>query len=266
MIKTSRTVVEFEASISSPADQLGARVKPFLVLVVLNVLTISGSGKTVLVSPNSDGRPVAYASVSNAAPGYFSQDEYANFKLSSSVRRLARMASLPPEMTFELCWGFNFSLMVALMFWKGWPLLAGAFEARSRAIRQAINEAQRLSEDARKRLAEVERRWAELDIEIAAIRANAEAQMKNEEQILTIRTTEDIRRTMESARFEIDRAAQQARHELKVFVVVNAVSLARQSIRVDKKSDQQLVKGLAEGLAHYGATNSQPAARKIANV
>jgi F-type H+-transporting ATPase subunit b len=248
--------------------QPGARLKLFLMLVTLNVVTISASARTVLDSPNSDERTVAHASVSKASPWYSPQNEYTDLKLSSSVRRLARMAGLSPEMTFELCWGFNFSVMVGLIFWKGWPPLAGAFEARSRSIRQAIEEAQHLSEQARKRLAEVERRWAQLDFEIAAIRANAEARMKNEEQILSIRTTEDIRRIMESAKFEIDRAAQQARRELKAFVAVTAVSLARRSIRVDEKSDQELVKRFLEGLAHYdvGATNWQPAAPEIASV
>jgi F-type H+-transporting ATPase subunit b len=267
MNKESRIVGEYEASISFPRGLPRASLKPFLVLVAFNVVTISACAQAVLDPPNSDERRIAHASVSQVSPDS-PQDEYADLKLSSSVRRLAHMARLSPKMTFQLCCAFNFSLMVALIFWKGWASLTGAFEARSRSIRQAIDEAKHLSEDARKRLAEVERRWAQLDFEIAAIRANAEAQMKNEEQILSIRTTEDIRRTMESAKSEIDRAAQQARHELKVFVAGIAVSLARQSIRVDEKSDQELVKGFIEGLTDYGvgAINSQPAALKTAHV
>ena len=57
--------------------------------------------------------------------------------------------------------------------------------------------------------------------------------MENEEQILTARTTEDIRRMMENSQFEIDRAAQRARHELKAFAGGLAVSLARESIQIN---------------------------------
>jgi len=236
-------------------------------LAMFHAISISANAQRA-DSRDSKERPAAHTTLSPSSTRDSSQHDYADLKLSSSVRRLAHIAGLSPETTFQLCWGFNFTLMVALMFWKGWPLLTAAFEARSRSIRRAIDEAQHLGEDARKRLAEVDRRWAQLDFEIAAIRAHAEAQMKNEEQILSTRTTEDIRRIMEYANSEIDRGAQQARRELKAFVAVLAVSLARQSIRIDERSDQELVKGFIEGLGHdeIGSSISQPAARALANV
>ena len=89
-----------------------------------------------------------------------SQSEFAEFKLSYSVRQLAHLAGLPPNTIFHLCWDFNFFWMLALIFWKGGPLLAGVLQARSRLIRRAIDDAQRLAEDAAKRLAQVEKRWA----------------------------------------------------------------------------------------------------------
>jgi F0F1-type ATP synthase membrane subunit b/b' len=154
------------------------------------------------------------------------------------------------------------------MVWKAGPLLTAAVEARSRSIRRAIDEAQHLCEDTRRRLAEVERRWAQLDSEIAALQDHAEAQMKNEERVWTTKTAEDIRRIMEYSKFEIDRAAQRARHELKAFAADLAVSLARQSIRIEERTDQELVKDFIEGLKHceIAQTISQPPARVVANV
>jgi F0F1-type ATP synthase membrane subunit b/b' len=125
-----------------------------------------------------------------------------------------------------LCWNFNFFLMLGLIVWKGGPLLTDALQARSRSIRRAIEEAQRLAEDGAKRLAEVEKRWAQLDSEIAAIQERAETQMSSEEQILRARTVGDICRIMEYSQSEIDRAAQRARHELKAFAADLSVSLA----------------------------------------
>jgi F-type H+-transporting ATPase subunit b len=200
---------------------------------------------------SSKGHPTVGATVSQTSSRDSIEDEESELKLSSSVRRLANFAKLSPETTFQLCYAINFLLILALIAWRGWPLLRAIFRARSAAIRRAIDEAQQVSEDAHKRLADVERRWGQLDSEIARIQERAEAQMKNEEQILCATTNADIRRIMEYSQFEIDRATQQARHELKVFAGTLAVSLARQSIRINEISDQELVEGFIEGLGRY---------------
>jgi F0F1-type ATP synthase membrane subunit b/b' len=268
MKEVSRNLRKRKTSTSRLFAYAAAKLQLVLTLAMFNLIAMAASALTVPDSPDSNRQPLAQASVPQISQDDASQDEYADLKLSPAVHRLARVAGLSPETTFQLCWGFNFSLMVALMFWKGWPLLTAAFEARSSSIRRAIDEAQHLSEDARKRLAEVERRWAQLDFEISAIQERAEAQMRNEEQILSTRTTEDIRHIMEYAKLEIDRAAQRARDELKASTAGLAVSFARQSIRIDERSDQEFVKGFIEGLGHYenGSASSQPAARAIANV
>ena len=268
MKKVSRNPREIKTSASRLFAYAGAKLQLVLTLAMFNLIVIAASALAVPDSPDSNRQPVAQASVSQISLSDGSQGEYADLKLSPSVRRLAHVAGLSPETTFQLCWGFNFSLMVALIFWKGWPILTTAFEARSRSIRRAIDEAEHLSDDARKRLEEVERRWAQLDSEIAAIQERAEAQMKNEEQILSARTTEDVHRIMEYATCEIDRAAQQARHELKAFAGDLAVSLARRSIHIEERTDQELVNGFIEGLGRYeiAQTNSQPQARAITNV
>ena len=225
------------------------KLRLILMLALFNAITISATAQTRTDPRDSKAEPVAHATIPMSSRGNATQDEYADLKFSGSVRQLAHLVRLSPKTTFQLCWDFNFFLMVALTVWKLGPLLRAVFEERSRSIRRAIDEAQHLSEDARKRLAEVERRWAQLDSEIAAIRERAEAQMKNEERLLTERMTEDIRRIMDDSKFEIDRAAEGARHELKAFAADLAVSLARESMQIDKQTDQALVKGFTEALA-----------------
>jgi F0F1-type ATP synthase membrane subunit b/b' len=262
MKAVSRNPRESKGAVSLLFARSGAKFRLVLMLELFHVITISANAQRA-DSRNSKERVAAHATPSPSSQGVFSQGAYADLKLSYSVRELARLAGLSPETTFQLCWGFNFFLMVALMYWKGWPLLTAAFEARRRSIRRAIDEAQHLSEDARKRLAEVERRWTHLDFEIAAIQDRAEAQMKNEEQILRARTAEDIRRIMEYSKFEIDMAVQRARHELKAVAGDLAVSLARRSIRIDERTDQGLVENFIDGLKHHEITQtiSQPPAR-----
>jgi F0F1-type ATP synthase membrane subunit b/b' len=256
-----------KTSISLLLAHAGARLKVILMLVMFNVIAISTSAQSAVGSRDPQGRQLAHATVSPNSPQDSSQDEYADLKLSSSVRYLAHFARLSPETTLHLSYDFNFVLMLALILWKGGPLLSAALQARSRSIRRAIDEAQQLSQDARKRLAEVEKRWAQLDSAIAAIQAHAEAEMKNEERVLTARTTEDIRRILEYSQFEIGKVAEGARCELKAFAADLAVSLARQSIRIDERTDQELVKGLIQGLGRkqFAQTTSQPPAQAVAN-
>ena len=156
--------------------------------------------------------------------------------------------------------GLQLLLLLALIIWKGGPLLAEALQARSTSIRRTIDDAQRLAADAAKRLAQVEKRWAELDSEIEAIRARAETEMHYEEQILNARASEDVRRIMEYSQSEIGRLAQRARSELKAFAGGLAVSLAHESLRIDKSTDQALVKGFVDGplqTAEFTQTTAQ---------
>jgi F0F1-type ATP synthase membrane subunit b/b' len=255
MTESSRDLREGKTSISLVFAS--ARVKLILVLMlgVFNTISVSASPQRAVDWQDSNRWSVAHGSVPR--PEDSSQGEYASLKHSSSVRLLAHLLGLSPEITFHLCWDFNFLLMLALIFCKGGPLLKAALQARSRSIRQAIDEAQRLSEDARKRLAEIEKRWAQLDSKIAAVRAVAEVEVKNEEQTLMAKTAEDIRRILQYSQFEIDKAKQCVRQDLMVFAAGLAVSLARQSIRVDERTDREFVKGLAEGIGKPTVLNSR---------
>jgi F-type H+-transporting ATPase subunit b len=177
-------------------------------------------------------------------------DGYKEFTHSLSVRRLAHWLGLSSNATFHLCSSFNFLLMLALIYWKGCPRLTAALRARSSLIRRTIGEAELLSEEAQRRLAEIESRWARLDSEIAAIQAVAEAGMENEEQALLAATAEDTRRILEYSEQEIGLAAQRARHELKAFAADLAVSIARQGIRIDERTDQDLIRTFVKELEH----------------
>ena len=74
--------------------------------------------------------------------------------------------------------------------------------------------------------------------------------MKREEELLSAKTSEEIRRIMEYSQFEIDQASRRIRDELKTFAAGLAVSLASESIHIDKRTDQALIKGFTQSLAH----------------
>jgi F0F1-type ATP synthase membrane subunit b/b' len=162
-------------------------------------------------------------------------DQYAELKCSASVRQLSRWLGLSLEATSHVCRYFNFFLLVALITWKAKPILTAMAQERYMSIKQTIEEAQQLGDEARGKVAEIEKRWAQLDHEIAAIQASAEAQTKQEEQLMMGKTAEDVRRILENSEREIGAAVRHARSELRAFAANLAVSIAHQSMRIDEK-------------------------------
>ena len=65
-------------------------------------------------------------------------------------------------------------MIAGAIIWAGRKYLPGIFRDRTAAIQKAMREAQKASEEARRRLAEIESRLMKLDIEIGAIRDDAE--------------------------------------------------------------------------------------------
>jgi F0F1-type ATP synthase membrane subunit b/b' len=210
-------------------------------------------GSTPLVSET------AVSKISEIDPAH---DVYKELPDSHSIRLVAHWAGLSSAATFHLCSAFNFFLLVAFIYWKGCPRLTTALRARSNLIRLTIEEAQHLSEEARQRLAEIESRWARLDSEIASIRAVAEAGIKNEELHWRAATEAANRRILESAKREIEAATQRAQHELRAFAADLAVSIAREAMHIDERTDQNLVRAFVKELENIAGIGKPPLAFK----
>lgn len=213
-------------------------------------LMLRGELPGCLNSEHNSTPPISDTTASKSAQVDPDDDRFKEFTYSHSVRRLARWIGLSSNATFHLCSAFNFLLMLVVIYWKGCPRLAAALRARSRLIRQTIEEAQLLSQEVQRRLAEIEIQWAQLDSQIAAIQAVGEADMENEEQALLAATAEDAHRILEYSQHEIAVAAQRARHELKGFAADLAVSVARRSIRIDERTDRDLIGAFVKELEH----------------
>ena len=124
---------------------------------------------------------------------------------------------------------------------------------RSVLIVQAMEEARRASEDANRRLAEIEARLSKLDGEIGGMRAAAEQEAAAEEQRIKAAAAEDGRKIVESAEQEIAAAAKAARRELTAYAADLAVSLAKKQIHVDPATDQALLRSFAQQLSVNGS-------------
>jgi F-type H+-transporting ATPase subunit b len=181
---------------------------------------------------------------SNEAAGE-EKDEMAEFKQSASVRGIARLTGLNLQQSYWLSVVLNFVVIAALIVWAARKYLPGMFRDRSAAIQKAMQAAQKASEEAHHKLAEIEARLTKLDAEIGLMRAAAEKEGAAEEARIKAAAEEDARKLVISAEQEIAAAAKAARRQLTNYAADLAVGLARKQIHVDAPTDQALVRNFA---------------------
>jgi len=189
-------------------------------------------------------------------------DETAEFKRSASVQLVARITGMSLRHAYWLCVVLNFVVIAAVIVWAGRKYLPGAFRNRTAAIQHAMQEAQKASEEARRRLAEIESRLMRLDVEIGMMRNAAEKEAAEEEARLQAAAQEDARKVIQSAEQEIAAAAKAARRALTAYAADLAVGLAQKQIRVDAATDQALVRNFAGELGQEPSESGNGATRK----
>jgi F-type H+-transporting ATPase subunit b len=192
--------------------------------------------------PGGPGRRLAHESREAAGEG---KDETAEFKQSSSVRLISRLTGLDLQRSYWLCMVTNFAVIAVLIVWAGRKYLPAVFRDRTAAIQKAMREAQKASEEAGRKLAEIELRLMKLDAEIAEMRQGAEKEAVAEEARIRAAAEEDARKIVAAAQQEIAAAVKAARRQLTAYAADLAVALARKQIHVDTATDQALVRGFA---------------------
>jgi len=196
------------------------------------------------------GRELAHESREAAGQ---EKDEMEEFKHSPSVQMIARLTGLNLQQSYWLSVVLNFVVIACVIVWAGKKYLPGIFRDRTAAIQKAMQEAQKASEDARRKLAEIETRLMKLDVEIGMMRDAAEKEGAAEEARIQAAAQEDARKIVASAEQEITAAVKAARRQLTVHAADLAVGLAQKQIRVDAATDQALVRDFA---AQLGSDNS----------
>jgi len=200
--------------------------------------------------PAGPGQQLAHGSKEGAGT---EKDEMEEFKQSGSVKAIARLTGLKLQQAYWLSVVLNFVVIAAVIIWAGRKYLPGMFRDRSAAIQKAMQEAQMASEEARRRLAEIESRLMKLDVEIGMMRNAAEKEGAAEEARIQAAAEEDARKIVTAAEQEIGAAAKAARRQLTAYAADLAVGLARKQIHVDAATDQTLVRNFAGQL---GASSS----------
>ncbi|MGB9203160.1 MAG: ATP synthase F0 subunit B [Terriglobales bacterium] len=183
------------------------------------------------------------------------EEEHADLKHAAPIRWLARKTGLSVHGAHLLLISLNFAIIVVIVFWAVRKFVPGALRDRSASIQRALEEARAASQDASRRLADIENRLRQLDVEIGHMQATAQKESDAEEVRIQQAAEEDMRKVVVAAEQEIATAAKLARRELTTHTADLALALARQQINVDSNTDQVLVRTFAAKLA-------APASRK----
>jgi len=142
----------------------------------------------------------------------------------------------------------NFAIVAVIIIWAARKFLPGIFRSRTASIQQALEEARSASQDANRRLSDIENRLRQLDVEIGRMQVTAESEAAAEEVRIQKIAEEEIRKVALAAEQEIAIAAKQARRELSDHTAGLAIALARKQINVDSNTDQVLVRSFATKL------------------
>jgi F-type H+-transporting ATPase subunit b len=185
------------------------------------------------------------------------KDEMEEFKHSASVQMISRITGLNVQQSYWACFVFNFAVIAALIIWAGRKFLPGIFRDRTTAIQKAMQEAQKASEEARRRLADIESRLQRLDVEIGMMRDAAEREGEAEEARIKAAAEADAQKIVAMAEQEIIATVKAARRQLTAHAADLAVGLAQKQIHVDPATDQALVRNFAGQLGAVSDTSGK---------
>jgi F-type H+-transporting ATPase subunit b len=158
-------------------------------------------------------------------------------------------SGLSPTLELILLW-VNFAILVGglayLVKKYGTPFLT----ARSEKISHDIVEAARVRQEAEARSAEVDRRLANLEADMTAIRAESQQELKAQRRHATERSAAEMAKIQAHADQEIAAAGKLARLELKRYSAELALTLAAQKIqaRMTPGTQDALIGGFLKDL------------------
>lgn len=163
-------------------------------------------------------------------------------KQSPSVRVMSRLLHVNPVIGYWIGIILDFVILALLIYWGLKKSLPKMFRARTASIRQGIDEGRKASEEAARRLSDIEARLARLGDEVSAMRAAAEQEAEAEAGRIKAAVEQEKQHIAAAADAEIAAVTRTARRELKAYAADLAVGLAERGIRVDQATDEALVR------------------------
>lgn len=168
-------------------------------------------------------------------------DETTAFRHTPLVASMARLLHLPVETAARLFEFINFAIIALAIVIPLVRILPRVLRQRARNIKHDIEEARKVTEDAKARLTAVEAKLSKLDEEIAAIRTQVESEAKSDEARIKSTIEEESGRIVASAEQEISAVAAHARRGLRSFAADLAIEQAARQLVLTPEADRALI-------------------------
>ncbi len=160
-----------------------------------------------------------------------------------------------PELD-EIIWGgLAFLILFAFMWWKGFPAVKRAMDARSEKIRADLDAADTAKTDAMRTKTEYEAQLADAKTAAAAIVDEARAQADQLRQDLQARAEADIAEQRARAAADVESSRRQAIDDLRTEVAAIAVGAAERVVGASLDADvhRSLIDGYIDEVAGAGS-------------
>lgn len=169
------------------------------------------------------------------------KEEMNVYRHAPIVQSIARMMHMKLETTARLFEMVNFIIIALLLVIPLLKILPRLIHGRRQGLRNKLESARSLTEDARSRLSLVEAKMAKLDEEIAAIRAHVEEESRQDEARIKSTIEHESRRIVAAAEQEIEAAAAHAQRGLRSFAAELAIEKATQQLVMTPETDRALI-------------------------
>ena len=133
----------------------------------------------------------------------------------------------------------NFALLVGILGFVGGRAINKALAARHEQMKRDLEEAHQARAAAEARLAQQERRLANLEKEIVGLRASVKDEALKEEQRLLAAAEEKARRIQDETKFLMDQQVKEAERRFREEVAGTAVRIAEEIVRRSVRPDDE---------------------------
>jgi F-type H+-transporting ATPase subunit b len=168
-------------------------------------------------------------------------DEVNIYRHSATVQKLANMFGMSVEAMSRWLEGLNFLVVVAFIVWFLARIMPKTLRARTERIQRELQQARTVTEDANRRLANVEERLARLDTEINGIKTQAQQDAVEKEKQMRAALEQEKKAILDSSTMEIVAASSKAQSQLKRMTAELAIERAKHKIAVSAETDRSLV-------------------------
>jgi F-type H+-transporting ATPase subunit b len=216
-------------------------------------------GTVLLVSAGTSMRAQTPASTQQAASARAEKkqtvlNETDAYRMSPVVVKLGSMLGMGPETAANAFTLFNIVVLFAAMGYGLIKTLPKVFRKRSTDIQKHLVDARTATEEATSRLSSVEQRLSKLDDQIAAMRAQAEADSVRDEERIKASVEDEKVKIVAAAEAEIQNATTLARREIQKYAAELAIDQAARKLVVTAETDRLLVESFAHKLGE-GSNN-----------